>query len=228
MNLPLIGLTPRLDRSNNGEKIYLNKKYIDVFNSRKALAIILPVGSPNLEAILKMCDGLVITGGGDINPEYYHETNAEGLSKDIEPLLDELDRQVVEHALKYQKPLLGICRGVQAINAFAGGSLYQDIPGHGGKTHEVRMTESRLFRHILPDTFTVNSFHHQALKVVAPGFRVNFMADGLIEGIEHETYPIFGVQWHPERFDSVESTLIFDKFMDLVNIYRKKEPHECK
>lgn len=220
MRTPLIGITPRLQKKEN-TLIQVNHNYIIPLVKRNLNHVILPLESHNLEEILQLCDGFLVIGGDDIDPKYYYETN-EGLSKDIDNRLDEIDKAVIEHAIKHKKPLMGICRGLQSIAAFGGGSLFQDID-QAGLTHdtlEKKHYVSNIFptalTNQLPKNFLVNTYHHQAVNKVPNNFHVIFKHQDVIEGIQHHSLPIFGVQWHPERLDSIESEIIFNYFTSLI------------
>lgn len=146
-------------------------------------------------------DGLLLSGGPDLDPEWYGEENTASLGIDRD-----YDRRGFD-ALKYfyeaGKPVLGICRGFQVINVFFGGSLHQDIPDHNLKPeerHKVIFTEENFLADVYPPEILVNSFHHQAAKVPGKGLRVfAYAEDGTIEAAVHKDGRVFGVQWHPER-----------------------------
>src|SRR5690606_36704450 len=144
--------------------------------------IMILTNNPYPEEILKMCDGFRITGGNDIEPSYFGEMN-EGLSKKVIPSLDELDKLIVEHAAKTGKPLLGICRGHQAINVFLGASVHQDIGDEHEKVkvdHVATMLENKLLN--LKEKINIHTHHHQTVNVLAPGLEViGFHDDGTIE-----------------------------------------------
>ena len=151
-----------------------------------------------------VAEGLII-GGDDINPNEYGENNDLGLSKEIHPVADKVDKAIINHAIKYTKPMFGICRGIQAICAFMGGKLVQDLkyenvnhPLTEEHKHYVDKVNNIGVAKLLPDHFLINSWHHQAVKVVPEGFEVIFKNDETIEAMEHTTLPILGVQWHPE------------------------------
>lgn len=212
--MKIIGITPRIIMENGVEKQFVNTRYVKQLTDRGLNVVMITTNNPNPEEILKLCDGFLITGGSDIDPIYFNEQN-EGLSKNILPALDILDKAIVEHAVKTRKPLLGICRGHQAINVFLGGSLFQDI----GKDHEsikiehfVKTMKNPLLS--FKETINVNSYHHQAVKDLAPGLElIATHPDGTIEAFIHKTLPIVGIQWHPEIIaNSEESKLIFDLF----------------
>lgn len=213
--MKLIGITPRILMEDKVEKQFVNTRYVTQLINRGFNTIMITTNNPNPEEIVKLCDGFLITGGYDIDPKYFNETN-EGLSKNCSPALDILDKLIVEHARDTKKPLLGICRGHQAINTFLGGSLHQDIGTDHEKIktdHFAKTTKNRLLN--FDEEININSYHHQAINKVAPGLEVIAThADGTIEAVVHESLPIIGVQWHPEMLpESKETKIIFDVFM---------------
>ena len=227
MQKPIIGIVPRTEYVNTNYRVQVNYSYLEPFNSRDITPIILPLNSENIEELLSLCSGFLVPGGDDINPEYYGEQN-EGDSKDVDANLDKLDKIVLEYAMKHHVPTLGICRGVQSIAAFLGGSLHQDIKKAGlnneevDHKHMVKNTFNHPFNNMFPSNFEINSYHHQAVKKVPDDFVVTFKHNDIIEGMHHHALPIFGVQWHPERFDSIESKVIFDYFAKLIREYHAK------
>ncbi len=216
----LICLTPRLLTPEEVEKQFVNTRYLRPLIKRGFNTLLLTLDNPNNEKILQLCDGFLITGGTDLDPKFYNEEN-EGLSKNVHDRLDELDKLVVKHAVKNKKPLLGICRGLQSINVFLGGSLIQDLDEvnetHNSvkENHEVIMDKNNGFN--LPELIKVNSYHHQAIKKLAPDLKViGRHKDNTIEMVVHNTLPIFAVQWHPEiNSESDVSNILFDKFKEL-------------
>jgi len=221
----IIGMTPRLTDSTKYEQTFVHQRYLRPLNERGAIPILLPLENEDIEDILNVCDAFLVTGGNDINPVFYNETNENSLSRNIDARLDAIDRVVVEHAFRRQVPLFGICRGHQSINVFLGGSLHQDLAelaiNHGNieRNQSVKIIGGSLFSSILPPVFDVNSYHHQAVKRLAPGMIASIVSeDGVIEAIEHEILPIFSVQWHPEMImDTSESNLLYDKFIELIH-----------
>lgn len=218
-----IGVTPRLLLEDDTLKQFVNDKYVNALASRGCTVVMLTLDNDNYEELFDMCDGFLSTGGGDIDPKYYNEENTN--SERIQPRLDIMDKLVVEYAYKHNAPLLGICRGHQDINVFLGGTLYQHIDSHRGikEGHEVITLKNRFFD--FDESITTNSYHHQAIKDVAPGFSVAARhKDGTVEMIIHDTKPIFSVQWHPEMHPEwKESKMIFDKFVSLVDEYHKNK-----
>lgn len=220
MKTKLIGVTARILYEDNVRKQFVNERYLTRLIERGFNTIMLTLDNPNIEEILDLCDGFLITGGSDIDPKNFGEENL-GESKNCDLHLDELDRVVVEYAAKNKKPLLGICRGHQAINVFLGGSLYQDIGNnHNSTKHQVTATKNHLIN--FPQNFTTNSYHHQALKKVPDSLEIVALSDDdkVIEAIVHKELPIMATQWHPEMTPNDPiSILIFDTFKDLVNKY---------
>jgi len=169
-----------------------------------------------LAARLARAEGLVLTGGGDVDPRHYCGSEARKC-RGVSAARDAVDRAAVEFALAHPElPVLGICRGIQAYNVFAGGTLIQDIPSdkpgclqhhqeapEDQPSHDIRITDidSLLAGIFGEDRVAVNSFHHQAVKEVAPGLAVTARApDGVIEALEDPgaRWRVL-VQWHPER-----------------------------
>jgi putative glutamine amidotransferase len=167
--------------------------------------------------------GLLLTGGGDVDPARYGETPHQTLD-DVDPVRDEFEIALIAAARARDLPIFAICRGVQMLNVAAGGTLVQDIPSEVAGAinhslvvpphppyelaHEVWVEKDSLLATLLgerlvgSDTCEVNSRHHQAVKTVAPGYRVSATApDGVIEAIEDPSARFcLGVQWHPENF----------------------------
>lgn len=183
--------------------------------------------------ILKAMDGLLLTGGPDVDPDYYGEEPLPALDK-ISPERDRLEIALTVQAIQQNKPIFAICRGMQVLNVAMGGSLYQDIHTQHGSpllqhrqkaprdhlSHQVSVVEQSLLHRIAGRArFKVNSFHHQAVKKAAPGFQVAATAsDGIIEAIESSEHLfVLGVQWHPEDTAAVDtvSRRLFDRFVEV-------------
>lgn len=168
------------------------------------------------------CDGLLLCGGVDVEPERYGESNT-GQSE-TDHARDEAEFALVE-AYK-DRPILGICRGVQVLNVAFGGTLYQHIgTAHSvpyGVTHPADAVNGSRMAALYGSHFTVNSYHHQAVARVAEGFVPTVFAGETIEAIEHTSLPIFGVQWHPERMclekhvgELADGIKVFEEFLRL-------------
>lgn len=217
--MKLIGVTPRILVENGVEKQFVNTRYLKQLTDRGLNTIMINTNNPNPEEIVKLCDGFLLTGGTDIDPVHFGEENT-GESKNVLPQLDILDKLIIEHAVETKKPILGICRGHQAINIFLGGTLHQHI----GTDHESvkidHIVETVPNKHLnFKKQINVNSWHHQAVKDLAPGLElIASHPDGTVEAFAHKTLPIVGVQWHPEILsDSEETKLIFDLFLKQLN-----------
>ncbi len=216
----IIGVTPRINKNETNNFIRVNRNYIDRLTSLNMVPIILTPGS-NLDLVLPLCDGFLVIGGDDYNPTLYNETNENDLSKDIDDEIDALDIKVITYAVNKAKPVLGICRGHQALSAVFGYKLYQDIEKANlihpvcDKLHEVTKVNNFGLATLLPDTFKTNTFHHQATKNLPDDFVVLFKNHDVIEAVQHKTLPIIGIQWHPERMDTKESDIIFNYYKGL-------------
>ena len=180
--------------------------------------LLIPILSENnMEQIVDYCDALLITGGpNNIYPAYYGEQP----DSNIEYKIDEfpLVKKAVTLFSKVEKPILGICAGIQELNVIFGGTLYQNIPNHyltektsTNTMHTVRIEKnSFLYKVYNRESITVNSYHHQAIKDLAPNFSVSAVSsDGYIEGIEKGN--LIGVQWHPEIMNDLN---FFEKFIN--------------
>jgi putative glutamine amidotransferase len=176
------------------------------------------------DALLSTMDGLLLSGGADIDPARYGQPNRG--SREIEDDRDDLEATAWEAARERGVPVLGICRGLQAINVFAGGSILQHVEGHAGAgwsmgppaTHPLRLVQGTRLAKLLGDgdpgaTLEVNAFHHQGIREsdLAPGLRPSAWADSsagpLVEGLESATDEfVVGIQCHPERTDSTPAS----------------------
>ncbi|HHU55788.1 MAG TPA: type 1 glutamine amidotransferase [Acholeplasmataceae bacterium] len=222
MHTKLIGVTSRVSSANDNRTQFINERYLTPIIKKGFNTIILSLDNPNLEEILELCDGFVVAGGSDINPIYYQQVN-NGESKDVDESIDKLDQAVVLHAVKNKKPLLGICRGHQAINVFLGGTLKQDIgTSHQNTTHDVNSSLNRYLK--FPERFKTNSYHHQIIEKIADDLEIIAISDdGIIEAFIHKVLPIISFQWHPEKdIQDENNQLIFDKFAELVLEYEKR------
>jgi len=231
---PRIAIT--LELSAKGEKRvnYLDLAYAQAVEEAGGMPLFFPsLPSPDFfEQALTLIDGLVLTGGADIHPSFYGEeiTAPISLSPDQRT---EFDIQFFRAALKTGKAILAICHGMQIMNVALGGSLYQDLDtqrpgsllhrqgeGKPPSIHRVRVEPESRLTDLLGDMreFDVCSSHHQAIKVLGNGLKVNARSpDGLVEGIELPNYPrVIGIQWHPEKDRASEaSRRIFRGFVAL-------------
>ena len=207
--------------------------YIKSIRRAGGVPLIIPIttSEAELKAVLKVVDGIVMTGGEDIEPWRYGEQPMPELGG-VYPERDEFDIKLIQMAAAKRLPVMGICRGVQALNVAFGGTLYQDIsvqlPASQVKhyfdygttrAHKIEIKSGSRLHEILGGEVMVNSTHHQSVKDLAPGFVVTAVAeDGVVEAIEMENgRPVFGVQFHPETFVAAGE----DEFLGLFEYFVK-------
>ena len=143
--------------------------------------------------------GLLLTGGGDIDPALSNQPDDPRL-RPVDVRRDREELALIRAFARAGRPVLGVCRGMQLLNVAFGGTLHPHIDGHDGAPHRVDCASDSLLYALCGDRLLVNSYHHQAVQAPAPGMRVTARApDGTAEGLEHESLPVLGVQWHPER-----------------------------
>ena len=174
-------------------------------------------------------DGLLLPGGCDVNPFLYGKTRIPQETVDDE--LDSLQFEVLARFLEAGKPVLGICRGHQLLNVAFGGTLIQHLPtaenhtglpAGGDNVHRVHIQEGSFLYGIYGPDCRVNSSHHQGIDIPGKGLKIIMQAeDGVNEGIEHESLPVWGVQWHPERMcfqhqrdDTVDGSAVLRFFLE--------------
>ncbi|MBI1766854.1 MAG: gamma-glutamyl-gamma-aminobutyrate hydrolase family protein [Bacteroidetes bacterium] len=210
------------------EKKHLN--YVNWLKGDDAIEVVeLSAGKNNLDE-LHSCDGLVLSGGIDVHPKFYNnsELNYPGV-EGFDEARDQFEISAIKKAQENKLPILGICRGLQLINCFFDGSLKQDLgelnkthKGGPDKTHEVIIDHDTLLHGISQiRNGNVNSSHHQAIDKLGQNLKVNCKAnDGIIEGIERSEKGqpfLLAVQWHPERMENQNSPLsknIRNSFLD--------------
>jgi putative glutamine amidotransferase len=214
---PLIGVSTSITVGTSPERAYVNSTYLNAIQQAGGVPLPLPpqLSSRSWKRLAAGLDGLLLTGGGDIDPALFGEAPQPTLY-DVAPIRDTFEANAARWAVEHRLPLLCICRGVQVLNVALGGSLYQDVgtdPGttlpHSQKeprdqpTHKVRIAPgSRLAEVVGADEVEVNSMHHQALKSLGRGLAaVAWAPDQLVEGVEMPEQPgfVLGVQWHPEE-----------------------------
>lgn len=185
-------------------------------------------------------DGLLLPGGGDIDPAFYGCENCG--SEDIEADLDRMQLETMDKFVKAGKPVLGICKGLQVINVYFKGTLIQHIdewPKHRringqDNVHHTTAMEGSFVAKLYGTDFDTNSAHHQAIDMPGEGIKVvQYSDDGIIEAIEHENLPVIATQWHPERMcfakkrdDTVDGSLVIRLFLDMCE--KSREAQLCK
>jgi putative glutamine amidotransferase len=190
--------------------------------------------------LLDGCDGLLLTGGADVDPVHYGDDERHP-TLSLETERDEYELALARRAMERDMPVLAICRGVQLLNVAAGGTLYQDLPSQFPSAIDHRIKEpanqpshavkiaphSKLARFVggHADEVQVNSRHHQAVRQVAPGFvAVAHADDGVVEGIERpDSTFCMGVQWHPENFwQTGDFSTLFEGFVQAARDYSRR------
>ena len=226
--VPLIGI--------GQETIILSKSSSNYINwiEDKNVIILDAYTIKNTDSILKLADGIILTGGEDINPLEYNNTSNLKVCGDINYERDTLERKLFDFALSNKIPLIGVCRGMQMMNVASGGTLYGDIPteigtevihrNNGEVYHEIALCDtSTLIFPIETDTIMVNSWHHQGLKIMPNHLRVIARSfDGLAEAIvmDKSIHPfMIAVQFHPERLgkDNIIHQTMRDNFFKKIN-----------
>lgn len=233
---PLIGIPTCHDTSAPDklpERFAMSRPYINALEAAGAAPVLLPLalGAETLRSVFSRLDGVFFAGGGDVNPVCYSKdcyTKTEG----IDTLRDETEQLLARWALDADKPILGVCRGLQLLNVAAGGTLVQDVAdlipnairhqyypekSRDYVAHGITTTEGSCLNQILGGEAQVNSFHHQAIETPASGFAVSGIApDGVIEAIEVPSNRfVIGVQWHPESLIRKDKSMfsLFEAFV---------------
>ena len=229
MKKPLIALIPQVDDEG---RWWMNPDYLNSVSRAGGIGVVLPLTGDveTLEEIARRFDGFLFTGGPDVDPALYGQEKAE-FCGEICPGRDDMEMKLFRLVYDLDKPILGICRGIQLMNVALGGTLYQDIPTQAPseishrvlekplarETHEIQVDPSCPFGN-LPLSLKVNSRHHQAIEKLAPGLAVRARAaDGIIEAVYMPDRPnVRAVQWHPENFCNELSAEIFREFLESV------------
>lgn len=226
---PVIGVTTQTLQSIDGipaalpASVVMNERYYTAVAQAGGTPVLIPLLEDEPEALraaYDVCDGLLLPGGVDMDPASFGEEPHPKLGR-VDPARDQVELTLTRWAVEDQKPLLGLCRGLQVINVALGGTLWQDIesqyegairhdyfPTHGFArdhlAHEVTLAEGTRMRHLMEhDRIPVNSMHHQAVRRLASSLVASAVApDGLIEAAELDDEGfVVGVQWHPEVFE---------------------------
>lgn len=213
MKKPIIGLVPLYDEKK--ESYWMLPGYMQGIEKAGGIAVMLPLTEDEntLNTLIEKIDGLLLTGGHDVSPTLYGEEKLDVCAKTC-PERDNMEKHIVLAAIKADKPIFGICRGIQLLNALLGGTLYQDLPAqfpsdichrqnppYDEPAHRVSLEEGTpLYTLFGKDSLNVNSCHHQGIKNLAPGLRaMAYAPDGLTEAVYMPDKKfVWAVQWHPE------------------------------
>ena len=224
MPIPMIGVCGSIDQEEYRQ--YIARDYLRCLAEAGSIPLLLSMDMTPFEVsvCVERLDGLLLAAGNDVDPMYYNEAPIVGLGE-VNPLRDKAEIALINAFRKTGKPILGICRGLQILNAALGGTVYQDLPSqYAGAnaaqlishqqtsparyaSHRVSIkTDSLLYRLIECESLSVNSFHHQAVLKLAPALcACAYAEDGVIEAAEDASHTFtLGVQWHPERMTAVE------------------------
>ncbi|MGV2620704.1 gamma-glutamyl-gamma-aminobutyrate hydrolase family protein [Halobacillus sp. ACCC02827] len=245
---PLIGISGSIIIDQGGrfpgyDRAYVNNDYVQSVLRAEGIPFILPVLEDDeaVKAQAQAMDGLILSGGHDVQSLLYQE---EPLPKQGSPFpeRDHSEGVLAVEMIRQGKPVFAICRGVQLLNAVYGGSMYQDTSYMKGNilkhdqvhtpaqaTHTIQTEPESFMREHFGTTTLTNSFHHQAIKTVAPGFKATaYAADGVIEAIEMEdtTAFVIGVQWHPEMMTKKHERMqrLFDHFVNQASLTKQPTP----
>ena len=226
-----IGLIPLYDRKR--DSVWMLPEYMKAIEKVGGIPIILPytTNQEELEDVASICDGFLFTGGQDINPQLYGE-NKKSTCHELCEIRDTMEKILFSIACADDKPILGICRGLQILNVLCKGTLYQDLnteymsntshsmePPYDRIVHFVDIEQkSLLYEWFSCDRLGVNSYHHQAIKKLGNGLEpMATSEDGLIEAFYMPKKKfVMAVQWHPELNYKIEKTsqILFKKFVD--------------
>lgn len=228
MNPPLIGVSTSVTIGRYPERAYINAAYLNAVQQAGGVPVPLApqLGRSERAELLKRLHGVLLTGGGDVDPARFGEA-PHATTADVSAARDELEIELTRWAIEQRVPLLAVCRGLQVLNVALGGSLHQDIPSEPGSpldhsqlglqtsarstpTHAVKVQDgSRLAGVLGALEVDVNSFHHQAIHRLGRGLKdVAWAPDSIVEGVElgDEARFVLGVQWHPEELVAHDRT----------------------
>ena len=231
MKKPVVAVAPLWDEAR--ESIWMLPGYLDGLRAAGAVPVILPLEADpeDLGQLAGLCDGLLLTGGQDVDPALYGQAR-EAVCAPPCRRRDNLDGTLFRLFRQADKPILGICRGAQLVNVLMGGTLYQDLPTqkpgalphvmrppYDRAVHTVHLTAGGLLEGIVGQReLGVNSYHHQGIRRLAPSLTAEAVApDGLVEAVScRDRAFLLAVQWHPEfsfRADEA-SRAIFRAFVE--------------
>jgi len=238
MSSPIIGVTCDYDVEKQTSQ--LHRGYYDAIVEAGGVPVLIPnMHQEKALQILTFLDGLLLTGGNDVDPSFFGEAPIPKLGF-VNPFRDSLEISLCRQAMRQDIPVLGICRGIQLMNIAMGGTIYQDLESQwtSGQlykhrqqapdwygSHEVELDKGSKLRQMLGvEKLFTNSFHHQAIKKLAACFKITaWCGDGVVEGIESLCHSFaVGVQWHPEKMWQRDEKML-GLFKGLVNAAMKRK-----
>ncbi|WP_099470002.1 gamma-glutamyl-gamma-aminobutyrate hydrolase family protein [Konateibacter massiliensis] len=223
----LIGIAANMivEQSFHLDQNVVGSHYVESVVRGGGLPLLIPFtrSQADLAAYVRLCDGFLFCGGADINPLLFGENPHPSLgSGNLD--LDRFHLSLMKKILTVQKPVLGICRGIQVLNVACGGTVYQDLSLMEGTpmkhmqseakryfvTHEVKFTDNSVMQDLFGSSLFTNSYHHQSVNSLGRNLiATGFSDDGIIESIEHTENPFqIGVQWHPENFIEISDVML--------------------
>lgn len=228
---PVIGITATYMLREENEPLsqhMVSRDYVRGIIAAGGLPLMIPTLRDNelIDTYCDLIDGLLLPGGGDISPKAYGDEPGDKLYG-VNEFRDSTEIALIHRMYELNKPVFGICRGMQVINTAFGGKMYQDLESEGFNKHSGDMSRrpepwheaviekgTRLDSIFDEDVISVNSFHHQGVKVPGKGLTVTARSkeDGVVEALEHENGRIFGVEWHPEN--------MFEKYKEFFGLFK--------
>lgn len=240
MRKPIILMSCGTDLGANAlPRLAIYRNYAESLNEAGAYVLVITdADEAAARALCGIADGLLLTGGVDVEPARYGEPTLDACGE-IDRWRDAAEFAYARAFIAAKKPILGICRGMQVLNVVLGGTLYQDIPSQiglehpGGVAHEVDARGGSDLERLFGERFLVNSYHHQAVKALAPGLAADAVLAGdkrIVEAFHHTQLPIAACQWHPERMRGAERLTkegpdmdaLFRAFLDAVEQHRNQ------
>ena len=229
----VVGISESFPDGEMSSKVVVNANYADAVSRGGHLPVVIPRFGTDaqFDAIVAKLDVLIMTGGEDIAPMRYNAKDSPKLGE-VNAERDGFDFRLLAAARRRNLPVIGICRGCQLLNVAFGGTLWQDLPSefpvrgvqHRNMFHQIAIEPDSRFSRVTGVTNAlVNSYHHQAVKDLAPGFRIVAKSpEGVVEAIECDTYPAIGVQFHPEKMqcDEMDGSLAAF-FRDILSLFRQ-------
>lgn len=216
MKIAIIGRLENYEEDKPFNKRYtIDESYREIFDEL-GIILIPVISENNLEEVEKICNGLILPGSFiGVDPKYYNDKPFPGKFYQYDEY--KLDKKIIDLFVKSNKPIIGICGGLQTLNVYFGGDLDQNIVNHklkDGSKHNIKISQNSFLSEVYKtETIQVNSYHRQAIRKLASNFKVTAISDdGIIEAIEDRN--IIGVQWHPEVLKDVNFFKTFvDKFI---------------